>query len=527
MPDPRARFPWWIPLGAVVVALGFARTLVAPFDFIDDGNLVYPAPAGTSAEGHAQLWWANVAANVDHLGPFRPTLWMHWHAQANLFGADPLVWRAYRLALCALAAGMLLWLMRELRVPAPAALFATAAAMWNPYRSEIWTSLTLSEGGAMPYALFGLIAARRAARSAHPLWWDVTGALAVLVALGCKNTFAALVPAQVLLRIWADDLSPRDALRRNAARAAALALTLTLPVAHFVYFKLNWHPGQYEPTAPSLAQTVVVLKGLKGGMGLDFLGAGVVAALIVVVRARGELREFRAALACGAVLAGAGAAVYLPMAGFSGRYAMPAAWGLDVLFAVLLAALLRAPRCLGRTSAFVLLFVGLTAVLIATVHKQEKAAARARMLWAVVHHLETSAPTGATVAWISGDPARGELGVEEGIHVQWHLANRGRGDIRITLLDLNEQPLPRVEVRAGAGAPMFRIAAAREAGVAWEPDRDFGAAYQFGRKRYDCHISRRPRAVVRDVVQVDGRGPPSESITSGEGRNRVQRIDQP
>ena len=44
------RFPWWIPLGAVVIALGFARTVAAPFDFIDDGNLVYPAPAGTSAD---------------------------------------------------------------------------------------------------------------------------------------------------------------------------------------------------------------------------------------------------------------------------------------------------------------------------------------------------------------------------------------------------------------------------------------------------------------------------------------------
>ena len=32
--------------------------------------------------------------------------------------------------------------------------------MWNPYRNEIWTSLTLSEGVAMPYALAGLCWAR-------------------------------------------------------------------------------------------------------------------------------------------------------------------------------------------------------------------------------------------------------------------------------------------------------------------------------------------------------------------------------
>lgn len=498
MPEPRARFPWWIPLGAVVVALGFVRTLAAPFDFIDDGNLVYPAPAGTSAAGHAELWWANVAANVDHLGPFRPTLWMHWHAQANLFGADPVAWRAYRLMWCALAAGTLLWLMRELRVPAPAALLATAAAMWNPYRSEIWTSLTLAEGGAMPYALFGLIAARRAAQSQRPLWWDVTGALAVLMALGFKNTFAALVPAQLVLRVWADDLTLREALRRNAARAAALSVTLVLPVAHFIYFKLNWHPGQYEPAPPSLAQALVVLKGLKGGTGLDLLGAGVVAALLVAIRGRGPLAEFRAALVGGAVLAAAGAAVYLPMAGFSGRYSMPAAWGLDVLFAVLLTALVRAPRATGRVVAIVLLCGGLALTLVTTLHRQQEAAARAHLLWGVVHHLESHAAPGATVAWISGDPLRGELGVEEGIHVQWHLANRGRGDVRIALLDANEQPLSRVEVRASAAAPVYRVAGAKDAGAAWEPDRAFGVAYQFGRKRYDCHLSRRPApSVVR------------------------------
>jgi len=41
-----------IVLGAVVIALGYLPTLFAPFDFIDDGNLVYPSPAGTTAAGH-------------------------------------------------------------------------------------------------------------------------------------------------------------------------------------------------------------------------------------------------------------------------------------------------------------------------------------------------------------------------------------------------------------------------------------------------------------------------------------------
>jgi hypothetical protein len=489
------RFPWWIPLGAVVVALAYLPTLTTPFDFVDDGNLVYPTPAGTSARGHLDLWWANVAANVEHLGPFRPTLWAHWHVQANLFGGDSLLWRAWRLVWCGLAAGMMLWLMRELRVPASAALFATAAALWNPYRSEIWTSLTLSEGVAMPYALFALVAARKA-QSANRSWiWDAAGLMSVLVALGCKNTFAALVPAQMVLRMWSDDLSFREAWRRHNLRALGLAVTLALPVGHLVYFKLNWHAGQYQPHRPSLAQLGHVLSALKGGMGLDFLGAGTALALVVVSRGPALVGEYRAAITSGAVLALAGAFVYLPMDGMSGRYTMPATWGLDVLFAVLLTALLRAPGGWGRAGAGLVLCAGLATVFVVNLHRQEKFAARARILWQVVHHIEEHAPPGTGVAWISGNTACGELGVEEGIHLQWHLINRGRADVRVALLDGAERPLLRVELPPPVGEAAFRVAASGAADVrVWELDRAFTTVYQFGRKRYDCHVSHRSPA---------------------------------
>jgi hypothetical protein len=111
----------------------------------------------------------------------------------------------------------------------------------------------------------------------------------------------------------------------------------------------------------------------------------------------------------------------------------------------------------------------------------------------VVHHLEAHAPPGAGVAWVGGDPTRGGLGVEEGIHVQWHLENRGRADVRIALLDASEQPVARIEVTKPAGEPAFRVTGAGgpPAGP-WETDCAFSAVYQFGRKRYDCHIGRRP-----------------------------------
>ncbi len=491
MPATPSRFRWWIPVGAVALALVYLPTLASPFDFIDDGNLVYPAPEGTSLSGHGRIWWENVRANVEHLGPFRPTLWAHWHLQANLFGADPLAWRVYRLAWCALAGGMLLWLLRELRIPAPAALFAAAAAMGNPYRSEIWTSLTLSEAVAMPYALFALVAARHGATAARPVWWDLAGLAATLVALGCKNTFVAIIPAQVALRMLSDDLSVREAWRKNGFRALALAVTLALPVAHFVYFKLNWHPGQYKPPGPSVAQFARVLSGLKGGAGLDFLGAGIALALAVAIRGFAT-RRYRAAVGCGALIAVCGAVVYLPMDDMSGRYTMPAAWGLDVLFAVLLAALLNAPASRPRVLAMVALVAGLVALLTANVLRQEKIAARAKVLWQVVHHLETTAPPDAGVMWVSGDSTRGALNAEEGIHVQWHLARRGRPDIRIALHDANEQPLARVELAPAAGEPLFRVSGSAAPAPGWAPERTFTEVFQFGRKRYDCHVSRRP-----------------------------------
>jgi hypothetical protein len=474
-------------------------TLSAPFDFIDDGNLVYPAPPGISPREHMSLWWKSVVANVDHLGPFRPTLWAHWHLQANLFGPDPMAWRVYRLAWCALAAGMLLWLLRELGISAPASLFAAAAAIWNPYRSEIWTSLTLSEGVAMPYALFALVAARKAAASNRAWLWDGAGVISALIALGCKNTFAAVVPAQVALRLCAEGLPIRDCLRRHGLRASALSMTLALPVAHFVYFKLNWHPGQYDPPGPTLAQFGRLLSALKGGIGLDFLGAGLVVGIVAVA---GRLREFgktRAALICGALLATGGVAVYLPLDAVSGRYTMPAVWGLDIAFALLAARVLKSPASWARVVAVVLLSLGLAALLVANVQRQEKVAARSRMLWEVARHIERVAPPGTTVAWISGDPARGGLGAEEGIHLQWHLANRGRADVRIALYDSDEQTLPRVELRPTESEPVLRVAGSGPGLQSWERYCSFSVMYQFGRKQYDCHISRPGSATQADT----------------------------
>ncbi len=502
MSSTSSRFPWWIPAGGFLLAALYLPSLATPFDFIDDGNLVYPSPQSSFAE-HVELWWEKVEANYEHLGPFRPTLWAHWELQANLFGGDALAWRVYRLLWCGLAATMLLWLFRELGIHPVAALLAGAVAMWNPYRNEIWTSLTLSEGVAMPYAIFALVAARKAVKSPGPLPWEIASAVAVLVALGCKNTFAALVPAQILLRMWPDGLSLREAWRQNGLRSLTLGVTLALPAAHFIYFKLNWHAGQYETHGPTLAQFGRIASALKGAMSLDFMAAGMVLAVVAVWVGRknltsqppfhsGEGSSRSRALACAVLLLLGGIVMYLPLSMISGRYSMPAVWGLDILFAVLLSALVALPVTVWKKAAWAGVCAGVAIVAVANVGKQEKFAARAKMLWAAMHHVEATAPPGTRIAWMSGDSLRGGLNVEEGIHFQWHLYHRGRGDIRIGLFDESGKPLDRVELPPLDGEATYALMGRVTDGPGgWEPEKTFAQGYRLGRERYDCQLSRR------------------------------------
>lgn len=506
-PPPARPFPWWVPLGGLVLALLYLPTLATPFDFIDDGNLVYPAPAGTTVEGHLDRYADKVAANVTHLGPFRPVVWAHWEVSANLAGGDPAVWRLSRLVWCGLAATMLLAFLRGLNVPAPAALVAGLAAMANPYRNEIWTSLTLAEGVAMPYCLLALTAARKASGSPRPGKWDALAIVSLLAALGCKNTFAALVPAMLALRLLPDGVRLTAAVRANAGRVPVYLAPLLLPAAHFVYFKLNWHPGQYETPGPSLGQLGKMLGWLKGAAGADFLGVGVGLMLVVVWRARRSARQtqvetrpptrpghYRALMVAAGLLLAAGVAVYLPLPMMAARYTMPAVWGVDLALALLVTATLAAPAGWPKRLAVAGVAAGLVGLVAASYGRQEKFAARARLLWDALHHVEATAPPGTRVAWVGGETSAGALNVEEGIHFQWHLFHRGRGDIRVGLVDAAGAPVPRVELPPLAGPPDYRLAMGQSPAASGV---EFAAAYRLGRKRLTCRLDpiRGPAAV--------------------------------
>ena len=505
------RVPWWIPIGAVLLALLYLPTLATRFDFIDDGNLVYPTRPMPIGE-RLGVVWGKIAANYEHLGPFRPTLWLHWELEADLFAGNAFAWRLARLCWCALAAGMFLWLMHELRLSRWASLLAAALAMWNPFRNEIWTSLTLAEGVAMPYALLALVAALRAGR-ADGRWsrfgWEITALIACLVALGCKNVFVALVPVQIALRLCPEGWNPRENWRQHGWRSCVLALPIVPFAIHFVYFKLNWHPGQYQPPGPSLAQLARYLNALKGAISLDFLGLGLATALCALV-ARGSLRAIwrnhSSAVVTALLLLLGGIALYVQMDGISGRYTMPAVWGLDILIAVVLSETLALPALWWKRAAIGAFAVGLVAVAGANVGRQQRFAARADMLWQALKWVERQpAAEGTTVAWISdsaADSAAGKtaylasnpgLNIEEGIHFGWHLQARGRAARVVELFDETGRRLKRVEIGApDVQKPTLLITAfagpPAEFGTDWQKKESFETVYALGMKRYRCSI---------------------------------------
>jgi hypothetical protein len=487
--------PWIVLLGGLVIPLIYVPTLRTRFDFIDDGNLVYPSPPMPLGD-RVELVWEKIVANYEHLGPFRPTLWAHWELFAEVCQGDAFRWRLIRLGWSMFATAMLLALMRELRLGAWPSVLAAALAMWNPYRNEIWTSLTLSEGVAMPYALAGLWCAARANRSECAWPWDLASALGIIAALGCKNTFAALVPAQLYLRMYADGAAWRSGLVHHSRRAVVLGMTLLLPIGHYVYFRLHWHPGQYPPSSVTLAQFGRMLSALAGAMSMQFMAVGLSASLVVICFAATRVCEGSAPLGdsgrgetvwiVAGIIVFCGLGVYFPIPAVSGRYTMPAVWGLDLAFAGLLGVLFAVPMIIWRRIALAGIVGGLLVVAAANVGRQQKVAARIDLLWQTLEYVEREADPAARVAWISS----AGLNVEEGIHFRWHLQARGHDRLTIELLDERGQTEERIELAAGDQPANLAVTGALRPppGGPWALKHEFHSSYWVGRRHFDAYL---------------------------------------
>jgi hypothetical protein len=504
-----------ILLWAFLISSLYLPTLTTPFDFIDDGNLVYPSHVSSLSQ-RIDLLSQKIYANYHDLGPFRPVLWAHWELEANVLGANAHRWRAARFLWTVLASSAMLWLLTELEIRSAAAILTTAIAMWSPHRSEVWTSLTLAEGVAMPYALVALVCAVRAPRSPRPWAWDLSSAVCLLMALGCKNTFAAIVPAQLALRLVADGSTLRQGWRLHGKRVSMLAGTLLLPVVHYVIFRLNWHSGQYQTSVPSFVQLLRMLEDLKGALGLDYLAPGFAILIIALVvndlkdRSRTDdnrrrsvmpaarrvfgivIRRYWPACLAGFLLLIFGLGIYLPMSAASGRYTMPAIWGVDLLVAAVLSVFLEVGGGSWKRAGYIALAGGLAAMAIGNIGRQEKFAARAQVLWQALEYVESraqsKAPREACIGWV----ARPGLGVEEGIHFYWHVTHRGRQDLLFRILDSRGGPIVREEIPPTEVPPGVLVKGSPiPASTEWKPAQDFKEYYWVGRRAFSCYVALR------------------------------------
>jgi hypothetical protein len=370
--------------------------------------------------------------------------------------------------------------------------------MWMPGPNEVWRVLTLSEGVAMPYAFAALACAVRGGRSRHPLGWDLAAIAAALVALGCKNTFLALIPAQFLLRVAPDGEPLVAALRRRGARAALLLASALMPVAHFAFYLHDWRPGQYAaglPTTSRLRDMGVVVFG-RAGLGCLvpslLIGAAAVAAARggVVAGLAAVWREQRAVCRAGVVLLAGGIAVYLPVhipAGY--RYAIPAVWGGTLLAAALLNSLwpLRSRRT--ARVAIGLWLSALATFAVDNLLAQQHVIANAAPLWQALRIVEREAAPGAAVGVRTLSP---EIGL--GIHFFWHLRGRGRGDLDGRLFDERDTPLRRPELSPPGDAPLAWLVSTVPGlppGDGWRQVRVSSAAYDFGRRHVEAWIWQR------------------------------------
>jgi hypothetical protein len=509
------RFPWLL-LAAVLIPCVYLPTLATRFDFADDGVIVYPGPSMSLGQRLRHVWDLTIA-DFHNTGPFRPLTWAHWEAGASLLGPHDFARRAARLLWSILAAGALLCLLSELRLHPIASVLTTALAMWNPYRGEIWLGLGLTEAFAYPYALLGMICAIRAARASRPLPWDVAGALCLLASLGVKNTFVAIIPVQVFLRLTAGGLSLGEGWRRQGRHCFWYLAAMVLPITHFVLLKLDPRPNHYG-TGLTWVQLGRMLKAVAGAMSWDLLAPGLALAALAVWlgRARNtaqpasfaampqsalpEWVRYRLAIQTGLALLVCGIGVYVPINGVAGRYTIPAVWGADLWLGVLLSALVSVPLLFWRRLAFGVLALGMLAVVVTNVGRQEKVAARNALLWQALEYLEQMARKETTVAWVGTAEvgvATPELPFSEGAHFQAHLLARGRSDMNVQPVARQvEKVLPDLAL-SGTSVPPgegdFRLV------------HKFHTHYWAGRKSFHCYLWQRAGAKTSPTVLHVGR----------------------
>jgi hypothetical protein len=184
-----------------------------------------------------------------------------------------------------------------------------------------------------------------------------------------------------------------------------------------------------------------------------------------------------------------GIGIYLPMRAISGRYTMPAVWGADICFAILLSALAESTSNAWKRAAYVGLACGIVAVAVANLGKQQKFAARAGVLWQTLEYVEQEARPGAWIAWMES----AALNQEEGIHFYLHLQSRRKANLKVCLLDNQGLPFRRRELPEPGATPDYLVtgdACIRDS-QAWQLERVFTTDYWAHTHHFQCYLWRR------------------------------------
>jgi hypothetical protein len=110
-------FPlWFMLLASVLISALFLPTLATPFDFSEDGCLVYRDIFHVRYDNFCTAVMRQTISEFQHTGPFRPVVWAHWYASSLIHGHNALAYRMERLICCAIAAFCFLLLLREFNI---------------------------------------------------------------------------------------------------------------------------------------------------------------------------------------------------------------------------------------------------------------------------------------------------------------------------------------------------------------------------------------------------------------------------
>lgn len=424
----------WLPgwLLAFLIACPYLPTLAMPFDFIDDGCLVYCRP-GRLFERIAE----RTVGEFHTRGPFRPVTWLHWELQAELLNESPMAHRVARWALCWLTAWLSLRFFLTMNLPGWCAVLMTAIGILIPFRGEIWPTLGLTEAFAMPYALAALIAAIKAASSEKTWRWDMAAWLLMALAIGCKNTMVAVLPALLLLRAW--DPVTGFTLRKRLLPLMILGSAGLLFVAHLVAYKLDPHPKEYVTTTPGMGHLLSWFRALTRAEGLEFIGPGLALTGLAGWYRQSSFQPLphqTRLVAVAVVLVFFGVGIHLPVAGVSGRYSVVAGWGIDLLVGLFLTLGVSHGQAYLARWGLVLVGCGLAVATLAGYDRMARQAARAALLWEVVEAVEADTSSRAPIAWVGDSmPSRNQIGLGEGVHFGWHLEGRGRYPVPVVPLN--------------------------------------------------------------------------------------------